>query len=138
MKWMTRIQFRGLCVCLICRLTQMAARDKNRKEGEPERDKELFHLKNEFMLQTQEGPKRTTEWDEPTKTPIISFVNRSVYPFLSTATLFFSSSPPPNQLLIVPLVEPVVLIRGLAQKSAPSTAPHTHTRAQMLNKHILI
>lgn len=32
----------------------------------------LFHLKNEFMPQTQEGPERTAEWDEATKSPIIT------------------------------------------------------------------
>lgn len=59
------------------------------------RDKEVFHLKNECMLQTQEGPQRTTEWDETTKSPIISLVNRSVYPsLLSPSAQFFSPSLP--------------------------------------------
>lgn len=63
--------------------------------GEAERDKEVFHLKNECMLQTQEGPQRTTEWVETTKSPIISLVNRSVHlPLLSPPTLLFSSSLP--------------------------------------------
>lgn len=98
-------------------------------------DKEVFHLKNECMLQTQEGPQRTREWDETTKSLIISSVNRSVYlPPLSPSAGSSLPPPPPslplNQTLIVPLAEPVVLIRGLAQTSLPSTCPsHTHTHA---------
>lgn len=104
--------------------------------GRREIKKEVFHLKNECMLQTQEGPQRTAEWDETTKSPIISSVNRSVYP--SLLSLFFTSSSSLNQPLIVPLAEPVLLIRGLAQTSSLTTAlltpHHTHT----LNKHILM
>lgn len=93
------------------------------------------------MLQTQEGPQRAAEWDETTKSPIIGLVNRSVYlSLLSRPALFFTTSPSLNQPLIVPLAEPVVLIRGLAQTSLQSTALLTrlHTRAQTLNKHILM
>lgn len=41
----------------MCRVTQMGVREKNRREGrQREIKKEVFHLKNERMLQTQEGP----------------------------------------------------------------------------------
>lgn len=60
---MTRFEFRGPFISFMCCVTQMGGqgREKKRKEGEAENDKEVFHLKNECMLQTQEGPQRTTE-----------------------------------------------------------------------------
>lgn len=142
MKWTTRFQF-GEPVLLFCDPDGRRGRKRERGDGgEKEIKKEAFHLKNVCRLQTQEGPQRTTEWDETTKSPIISLVNRSVYLSLlsPSALLFFSMSSSLNQPLIVSLPEPVVLIRGLAQTSSLSTALLTrlHTRAQTLNKHILM
>lgn len=77
---------------LCCRVTQMGGegeKEEGREGRQGEIKKEAFHLKNECMLQTQEGPQRTTEWDETTKSPIISLVNRSVYLSLLSPPLFF-------------------------------------------------
>ena len=77
-----QVPFWGPCTVLLCCVTQMGSRGEEDEGGggrEREIKREAFHLKNECMLQTQEGPQRTTEWDETTKSPIISLVNRSVY-----------------------------------------------------------
>lgn len=92
-------------------------------------------------METQEGPQRTTEWDETTKSPIISLVNRSVRLCLLSPSACFPPHHPAtssflNQPLIVPLADSVVLISGLAQTSSLTAA--LLTCSQTLNKHILM
>lgn len=112
-----------------------ADKKKKKKKDREEVNKRSFHLKMSVCCRRTPENHRIGWGNKETHHQLSEWICPSM-PFIFLGFSFYSLAPTPNQVLIVPLAKPVVLISSLAW--TPSLSAALLTGTQTLNKHILM